>query len=98
MAEASANTTNRVYISSPDFGWLPAKVISTDGTSNQVKVSVKDYQDDTTIPACEVSTILAPPSPNRRRGARDKKMADIELDVDLGEYADKVLPLQNVDS
>jgi myosin-5 len=87
----SENTTNRVYIASEEFGWLPAKVISTSGTC--ATVQVKDYEQDLQIPACEVSNIAATTL------KRHEKIAIKELKVDLSSktYSDGVLPLQNVD-
>jgi len=93
MATESENTTNRVYILDNDFGWLPAKVISSIGKSAEVEV--RDYEDDILIPACEVSSSLAPTTAQKRRG--DKKVPIKRLKVNLKDYSGGVLPLQNVD-
>jgi myosin-5 len=87
------NTSNRVYISSQEFGWLPAKVIGT-SAGTKVKVSVQDYADDDAIPVCEVSGKLAAGGGIRRKPASPK-----EIEVDMATYTDGgVLPLQNVDA
>mmetsp|Transcript_1780 Transcript_1780/g.3219 ORF Transcript_1780/g.3219 Transcript_1780/m.3219 type:complete len:1233 (+) Transcript_1780:517-4215(+) len=103
MASAvSENTTNRVYIASDEFGWLPAKVISTNGTN--ATVQVKDYEQDLQIPACEVSHALgrsssSSASPSTLTKRHEKIVATKELNVDVSSkaYSDGVLPLQNVD-
>ena len=48
-----------------DFGWLSAKVLSSKGKT--VEVEVRDYEDDIHIPACEVSSYLAPSTAQKRR-------------------------------
>ena len=47
MASGSENTTNRVYVSSKEFGWLPAVIKSSSG--KKAIVEVKDYEDDGSI-------------------------------------------------
>ena len=94
-ATNASNTSNRVYISSKDYGWLPAKVISIDDATNKTTVEVKDYEDDLLIPACEVGRISSPTAAQVRRGNRTVPSKQIE--VDLKDYSEGVLPLQNVD-
>lgn len=88
----SENTSNRVYVKSAEFGWLPAKIANTpaDGPG-KVKISIKKYVDDEQIPSCEVTTS------QKKRSKRDKKIQTIEIDINLDDYTDKVIPLQNVD-
>ena len=93
LMSGSENTTNRVYISSPEFGWLPAKVKSTSTEDNKAIVEIKDYEDDTHIPACEVSSVLNPTKEQIKRGI--KSITSSTLEIDLKEY-NGVLPLQNV--
>lgn len=95
MALNSENTSNRVYISSEEYGWLPAKVISTDDVSKKAVVEVKDYEDDFSIPACEVSSSINPTAAQKRRG--NKTVPSKRIDIDMNEYGDGVFPLQNVD-
>jgi hypothetical protein len=90
----SENTSNRVYISSPEYGWLPAKIISTDSSTQKATVEVKDYEDDLSIPACEVTSIANPTAAQKRRG--NKSVPSKQMEIDLKEYSDAVLPLQNV--
>eukprot|EP01083_Nonionella_stella_P057744 151466_1 len=91
----SENTSNRVYICSADYGWLPAKIISTDTATNKAIVEVKDYEDDLSIPACEVKSISSPTAAQKRRG--NKTVPSKQMEIDLKQYSDGVLPLQNVD-
>ena len=91
----SENTSNRVYIYSEEYGWVPAKVISTDYTANKAVVETKDYEDDVSIPACEVSLAASPTAAQKRRG--NKTVPSKQVEVDLKQYNDGVLPLQNVD-
>lgn len=91
----SENTSNRVYISSEEFGWIPAKVISTDSSSRKTIVETKDYEEDIHIPACEVSLVASPTAAQMRRG--NKTVPAKQVEVDLSKYNDEVLPLQNVD-
>jgi len=97
MASSSENTTNRVYVASESFGWLPAKVISTSG--NKAIVQVKDYEEDTSIPACEVSVTLAinPTAAQKKRGIKNISTKELEVDLSQSHYNEGVLPLQNVD-
>mmetsp|Transcript_21611 Transcript_21611/g.30276 ORF Transcript_21611/g.30276 Transcript_21611/m.30276 type:complete len:1250 (-) Transcript_21611:67-3816(-) len=96
MESGSENTTNRVYISSQEFGWVPAQIVSNEGKT--VKVSIKDYEDDLQIPACEVSTSLTSLSKfDRRKSPKERNISTIEETVDITKYQDNVLPLQNVD-
>ena len=95
MSSNTENTSNRVYISSEEYGWLPAKIISTDSSTKKAIVEVKDYEDDILIPACEVSNGANPTAAQKRRG--NKSVPSKQIEVDLKEYSDGVLPLQNVD-
>ena len=96
MASGSENTTNRVYVASDDFGWVPARVISDKpAAAGKLKVQVRDYDEDLSIPACEVSSVAKPSEAQTRRGLRTIPMK--ELEVNLDDYSGKVLPLQNVD-
>jgi len=95
MASGSENTTNRVYIASQEFGWLPAKIKSTSGT--KAVVEIKDYEDDTTIPACEVSGSVNPTSAQKKRGVKNIPVKELEVDLTGKSYSGGVLPLQNVD-
>jgi len=94
------STSNRVYIASSEFGWIPAKVLVA-ANGKKVKVSFKDYPDDESIPACEVSLAIGTssqaPSHRIHRGSKDKRIPLKEMEVDLLEYPGHVLPLQNVD-
>lgn len=92
----SENTSNRVYISSPDYGWLPAKVLSINATSKKALVEVKDYEDDLYIPACEVSSAINPTAAQIRRSG-NRSVPSKQIEIDLQEYGEGVLPLQNVD-
>mmetsp|Transcript_4568 Transcript_4568/g.5947 ORF Transcript_4568/g.5947 Transcript_4568/m.5947 type:complete len:1238 (+) Transcript_4568:41-3754(+) len=89
------NTSNRVYIASSEYGWLPAKIKSTDASTKKATVEVKDYEDDLSIPACEVSLVANPTAAQKRRG--QKTVPSKQMEIDLKEYNDGVLPLQNVD-
>ncbi len=91
----SENTTNRVYVASKEFGWLPAKILSTDGPN--AKVEVKDYEEDIHIPACEVSDILNPSAAQKKRGIKTLGSKELEINLKDKNYAGGVLPLQNVD-
>ncbi len=95
MGSGSENTTNRVYIASKDFGWLPAKVISTSGT--KATVEVKDYEEDIGIPACEVGFLTNPSAGQKKKGAKNIQSKEMEVDLSSAIYSDGVLPLQNVD-
>lgn len=95
MTGGSENTTNRVYITSDDFGWVPAKLISTSG--KKAKVEVKDYEDDTSIPACEVSCAINPTAAQKKRGVKNIPSKEVEVDLSSIVYNEGVLPLQNVD-
>lgn len=95
MASGSENTTNRVYVASEEFGWLPAKVKSLSGT--KAVVEIKDYEDDTSIPACEVSHAADPTSAQKKRGVKNIPVKDLEIDLTSKCYSGGVLPLQNVD-
>lgn len=95
METGSENTTNRVYVASEDFGWLPAKVISTSG--KKATVEVKDYEEDTIIPACEVSFLVNPTAAQKKRGMKNVPSKEIEVDLSSAIYSGGVLPLQNVD-
>jgi hypothetical protein len=100
MTGGSENTTNRVYIASPEFGWLPAKVISSSKATvevngkqtdipSQAQVEIYKYKDCTDIPFCEVSSVAGG---NHVITTRGKNV----ITVDLNEYKEGVLPLQNV--
>ncbi len=91
----SENTTNRVYVASKEFGWLPAKILSNDGP--KAKVEVRDYEEDVHIPACEVSEILNPSAAQKKRGIKTVPSKEVEINLKDKNYADGVLPLQNVD-
>ena len=95
MSSNSENTSNRVYIACKDYGWLSAKIISNDPVSKKALVEVKDYEDDISIPACEVSFVANPTQAQVRRGNRT--VPTKQLEINLKEYSDGVLPLQNVD-
>lgn len=95
MPDNTENTSNRVYISSKEFGWVPAKVVSTDLASKKAIVETKDYEEDVHIPACEVGSVASPTAAQMRRG--NKTVPSKEVEVDLTKYNDGVLPLQNVD-
>jgi myosin-5 len=95
MTSGSENTTNRVYIASKEFGWLPAKVISTSGKT--AKVEVKDYEEDTIIPACEVSVLTNPSAAQKKKGIRNISTKEVDVDFSSVIYSGGVLPLQNVD-
>jgi len=84
-----------VYIASQEFGWLPAKIKSTSGT--KAVVEIKDYEDDTTIPACEVSISVHPTSAQKKRGITNIPVKELEIDLTDKNYSGGVLPLQNVD-
>lgn len=91
----SEQTTNRVYISSEEFGWLPASVVPSTESTDKVKVEVHDYEEDTSIPYCEVSCGVSATSAQKRRGQKNVPSKTIE--VSLKNYSGAVLPLQNVD-
>jgi myosin-5 len=95
MTSLSGNTSNRVYIASDEFGWLPAKVVSNSGT--HAIVQVKDYEEDLQIPACEVAhgPGFSSTSPKHKR-YENIPVKDIKVDLSLSS-SDGVLPLQNVD-
>lgn len=90
----SEQTTNRVYIASTDFGWLPAVVIPSTGPTDKVSVEVRDYEEDVSIPYCEVSCGINATNSQKRRGQRNVPSKTIE--ICLKNYAGAVLPLQNV--
>ena len=107
MGGQSENTTNRVYIASKEFGWLPASIIQSDtsdtSSSSIVKVSVKDYEDDTLIPACEVSASSSSSSSitaeQRKRGITNIPSKEVTIDLSSKLYQSlklTSLPLQNV--
>ena len=71
-----------MYISSDEFGWLPARVVGP-SVGKSVVVAVVDYDNDEAIPVCEVG------APANRRKAAAVRQVECNLDA---------LPLQNVDS
>ena len=76
-------TSNRVYIKSDEYGWLPAKLISHDADDGTATVSVRNYADQNQI---------------QSHGENDEAVLEsCEVVVNLSDYEGRVLPLQNVD-
>ena len=77
-------TSNRVYVKSDAYGWVPAKLISRNDHDGTATVSVRNYTDESKI---------------NSDGDRPSKYAKgkSELVVKLADYDGSVLPLQNVD-
>ena len=63
--------------------------------AGKIKVQIRDYDEDLSIPACEVSSAIKPSGAQTRRG--QKTIPTKEMEVNLSDYNGKVLPLQNVD-
>ena len=82
----SENTTNRVYVISKDFGWIPGKVLSTEGS--KAKVEVRDYEEDIHIPACEVGEILNPSTSQKKRGIKNVGVKEFEVNLKDKTYAE----------
>jgi myosin-5 len=79
----------RVYVRDEHYAWLPAQVVSTDETNFTCQVEIalpRDWTD---------STLLMPASPLTKEDVNVKKRV---VSIDLQEYPNGELPLQNLES
>lgn len=83
MSGSSDQTSNRVYIFSSDYAWVPARLVKTDNETKSAVVSVKRWKEENEI---------------QSEGGRLDTARDVErVEISLSDYADGVLPLQNVE-
>lgn len=100
------STSSYAYIQSSDYGWIPAKIVSS--TPTHVTVSVYKYTDENSIQsgvptASFFGAGASPPrSPTRRKNisfhARQQQhvLQTEKIEVCLKDYPSESLPLQNV--
>lgn len=76
---AGASAAHQVYIESGDHGWVPVQVLSIDEKKQEAIVSADEYENEQSMLTCH--------------GAGNEQR--IEFAVDLRNYENGVLPLQN---
>ena len=81
LAAVAATTSNHVYIHSTEHGWIPARVLEMQDDGKKAKVSVPIYRSEAAI---------------QSDGGKKAKTFETRV-VDLNEYTNKTLLLQNVD-
>jgi hypothetical protein len=80
-SEVVTQTTNHVYIRDDKYAWIPARVEKTSDDGSTADVVIPEYKDERSIQ-----------SDGGRRAKRFRKET-----VNLLDYPNKALPLQNVD-
>ena len=75
------NTHHHVYVRHDDHGWIPVRMRSMDAEKHQAIVSVDRYETEQEMIRC----------------LNDDDSDAIEFPVDLRDYQEGVLPLQNTD-
>ncbi|GKY94545.1 hypothetical protein MPSEU_000420200 [Mayamaea pseudoterrestris] len=76
----SLDTSNHVYIRSPEHAWIPCRLLEKDATANTATVSVPVYKDELTI---------------QSDGGKQAKRHEKKV-IELKEYINGAFPLQNV--
>ena len=77
----SIDTSNHVYIRSPEHSWIPARLLERHDEASTATVSIPMYKDEPSIQ-----------SDGGKAAKRNEKQV-----IDLKEYPNRAFPLQNVD-
>jgi hypothetical protein len=80
-AVAEVGTSNNVYIASAEYAWVPARVLDIDSNQGTANVSIPLYKDEQHI---------------QSDGGKKAVKFDRRC-IQLKDYVNKALPLQNVD-
>jgi hypothetical protein len=88
------DTSHHVYIRSPEYAWLPARLLERDGDTAQVsRLTVKD---EASIGIINSNGISGNNSSNKKTLQQQLQRSE-KQSINLNEYPNRAFPLQNVD-